>query len=473
MTRTLLGGVIAVLAACGSGAGPEGPRGLSGPTGARGEKGEPGPGFTATAAIAAVSPSVVVVGQTIDVAITGSATDWTNGAIVTFGDGIVVTKISSPSPLALIATIGVDRAAVAGTRDITVTQNGKSASWKGAFKVLPLYKAEVLGKPGRGALAMVRVTTNDPDFTFDTSWNGTSYLGVRAFSSPSSVVVVQDVKPRQLDLLITGDLDSPLGMRDLRVVNQYGRPSERSFTFPQLYDFADLAEQAVDAGTPITSAFAQPYGSAEFKFQSATSGQEVLASITSTGGAGAPTGHPMLAMMTSAGKFTGVSVPLINNYAFFAYSTPFYFVAFDPSGTGGFNWTFSIVPLTKTLEAEPNDTRETAPTLTLPSLQTSSFTSGTDLDIFKVVVTDAEVGRHLRVRTRTGTTSGYSTDSKVEVLRPDGTLFAGSLDTSYHEELRTDALPTPGEWLVKVSYGTYYPPWASYKSAYELLVNWE
>ena len=234
MKRTLWGAVLAVLAACGPSVGPEGPRGLSGPSGMRGETGPAGPGFDPTPAIAAVSPAGVVAGQTLDVAITGAATAWTNGAIVTFGEGITVSKIVSPSPLALIVTITVDRAAMPGLRDLTVTQNGKATSWKGAFRVNALYKAEVLGKPGRGALAMVRVTSNDPDFLFDTSWNGTSYLGVRATSSPSSLVVVQDVKPRQLDLLVTGDLDSPLGMRDLRSIARTRQRTHRR-SAPQIF----------------------------------------------------------------------------------------------------------------------------------------------------------------------------------------------------------------------------------------------
>ena len=88
-------------------------------------------------------------------------------------------------------------------------------------------------------------------------------------------------------------------------------------------------------------------------------------------------------------------------------------------------------------------------------------------------MTDAEGGRHLGGRTRDGQTGKYSTDTKVEVLRPGGTVFAGPLDVSDHEDLRTDALNAPGEWLVRISYGSYYPPWTTYKSMYELLVNWE
>jgi hypothetical protein len=459
----------AVLAACGATTGPTGPQGLSGPTGPKGEMGEPGPGFNPTAAIAAVTPQMVVAGQTLDVAITGSATEWTNGALITFGAGINVSKIISPSPLALIATITVDRMAAPGTRDITVTQNGKQISWKGAFSIQPLYKTEVLGKPGRGALAIVRIVSNDPDFTFDTSWNGTTYLGVKATTSPSSLIVVQDVKARQLELLVSGDIDSPLGMRDLRVINQYGRPTERSFTFPQLFDFADLAEQSFDGGS-VTGAFAQPYGSTEYKFQTSSS-VEWLASITSTGGAGAPVGHPMFGQMNSTGKFTAATLPLTNSLTFFPYSTPYYFVAFDPTGASGFNYTFTVAPLTKTTETEPNDTKEIAPALTLPSLQSATFTSATDVDMFKVVVTDAEVGRHLRVRTRAGY---YSCDSKLEVYKPDGSLFAGPLDFNYHEDLRTDALTGPGEWMIKLTWGAYTTStWASYRSAYELLVNWE
>lgn len=463
---------VLVVAGCGVSEGPQGPQGLSGPTGPRGEKGEPGEGFMATPVIASVSPGFVVAGQTLDVAITGAYTEWTNGALVNFGEGIAVNKITSPSPVALIVNITVDKAATVGPRDVTVTQNGKAVQWKGAFKVNPLYKAEVLGKPGRGALALVRITTFDPDFTFDTSWNGTTYLGVRATSSPASNIVVQEVTAKRVDLLVTGDIDSVLGMRDLRLVNQFGRPSERAFIFPQLFDFADLSETAVDAGS-VVGTFAQPYGSAYFKYPGGSS-FELMASVTSTaGGGGAATGNPMIAMMNSTGKFVGTAVPLTNSYTFTPYTTPYHFVVFDPTGAGGFSYTFTLQQLTRTLEMEPNDSKETASALTVPALLSSTFTSGTDLDYYKVTVTDAEVGRHLRVRTRYGTTGHYSTDSKIDVYTPGGALFGSSPDTTYHEELRTDALTMPGEWLIKVSYGNYYPPWASYKANYEFLLNWE
>jgi len=473
MRIALLIGLMAGVSGCGANAGPEGPRGFTGEKGAVGKQGEPGEGFMASPAIASVFPTVVVPGQTLEISITGAYTEWTNGAIVSFGEGITVSKIVSPSKVALIATVTLAKTALPGLRDITVTQNGVVTQWKNAFTINQLYRVELLGKPGRGALAMVRIITNDPDFTFDPTWNGTSYLGVRVSSSPASMIVVQDVKPRQLDLLITGDVDSPLGMRDLRVTNRAGRPGEQTLLFPQLYDFADLAELTVTPGMTYTAALAQPFSSAEFKFVATGGSAETMASVTTTGGpAGAPLGHPMIALMTSQGKFTG-TVALTNSYTFFPYSTPFYFVIFDPTGAGGFNYNFNVGPLVRTVELEPNDTKENAPTLTLPLLQQSSLSSATDVDLFKVVVTENEVGRHLRIRTRYGTTGSYNTDSKVELVNPAGDVFAGPLDVNYHEDLRTPALDVPGDWLVRISYGTFYPPWSTYKSAYELLVNWE
>ncbi len=462
--------VLVAVSGCVGTEGKQGPQGFSGPTGPRGEPGAPGEGFEAMPAIASVTPGFVVPGQTLDVAITGAYTTWTNGALVAFGEGITVNTTSSPSPVALLVNITVAPNAAVGTRDITVTQNGKATVWKAAFKVNPLYKAEVLGKPGRGALALVRLTSYDPDLTFDTSWSGTTYLGVRATSSPASNIIVQEVTAKRVDLLVTGDLDSPLGMRDLRVINQFGRPSEKSFVFPQLFDFVDVVETSVDGGS--VTGMLPPFGSAYFKYQGSSSFEQ-MASVTSTGGAGAAVGHPMIAMMGSTGKFTGTALPLTNSFTFTPYSTPYHFVVFDPSGAAGFNYTFSLLQLTRTLEMEPNDAKETASALTPPALLSATFTSGTDLDQFKVTVTDGELGRHLRVRTRYGTTGHYSTDSKVEVYTPSGALFASSPDTTYHEELRTPALDATGEWVIKISYGTYYPPWSTYKANYELLVNWE
>ena len=169
-------------------------------------------------------------------------------------------------------------------------------------------------------------------------------------------------------------------------------------------------------------------------------------------------------------------MPYVNSFTFTPFTTvnPYYFVVFDPSGAGPYNYVFTVAPLTRTSEVEPNDTNLTASQLTPPALLSAGFTSGTDVDWYKVTATDADVGKHLRVRTRYGTTGQYSTDSRVEVYRPDGTLFAGPVDINYHEDVRTDAISGAGDWTIKISYGTYYlSPWASYRSLYELLVNWE
>src|SRR4051794_41115158 len=131
---------------CGKTEGPQGPRGLSGPTGMKGEKGDPGPGFTAPPEISGVSPRVVVPGQSLEITISGNATEWTGSTVVNFGDGIMVTKTVCPSPVALVVSIEVDKAAVPGDRDITINANGKMAIWKGAFRINELTKAEVFGR---------------------------------------------------------------------------------------------------------------------------------------------------------------------------------------------------------------------------------------------------------------------------------------------------------------------------------------
>jgi hypothetical protein len=101
----------------------------------------------------------------------------------------------------------------------------------------------------------------------------------------------------------------------------------------------------------------------------------------------------------------------------------------------------------------------------------ATLTSGTDVDVYKVVVGQAELGRSLRLRSRAG---DYSTDLKIELLQADGTVVASSPDTTYHEDFRSPPLTAPGDYYVKLSWGRYTTSmWSTYSSRYDLLLNWE
>lgn len=462
MNRAVLFAVIAVLAAC---EGPPGQDGRPGITGPMGDKGDPGPG--AAAGITGVFPREIAVGLKGQVAISGSGTSWNDAAAVSFGGDISVTKVRAASPNALIVDLEVSKTATPGLREISVVQGGGSPlQYRNVFQITPLISMAVSGKPARGSLVSVTVTHHDPLFEFDTSWSGTTFTGISATTSPSGIVVVRDVKPHQVTLLASLDTDAPLGARDLRLISSWKRPSEVTISFPAAFEVADLSEQTLGLATSGT--LAQAFDSVLYKFTPLTTSVELLASVTTTNGKGSP----MLVLVPTNGRFT-TSLAFINSYSFTPYSIADYrFVVVDPSGTPGVDYTMSVITPNKVAEAEPNEGIAMPQVATVPSIITpATLSSATDVDVYKVTVTQAEEGRSLRIRTRPG---DYSTDLRVELQLADGTAVMSPVDLSYHEDVRSPPLTAAGDYYVKLSWGRYTTgTWSMYSSRYDLLLNWE
>ena len=463
MNRLVLLAVVA-LTAC---EGPEGPMGRSGIIGPMGEKGDPGPG--AMAAITAVFPRNVAVGLKAQIAISGVATTWNDNAAVSFGGSdIMVTRVRAASTNALVVDLEVSPTATVGTRDVTVTQGGGSPlTYRNVFQVTPLIIKTVSGKPVRGSLMAVTIEHLDPAFEFDTSWSGSAFTGVSATLSPAGTIVIRDVKPHSVQLLVSLDTDAPLGMRELRLINSWRRPSEKTFTFPNVFDVGELVE------TPLPLAAAgtlqNGFDSVLYKFTPTTNGVEQLASVTTMNGRGSP----MLVLVPTNGRFTTTSMAFINSYTFTPYgtTTPFRFLVLDPSATPGVDYGISVVSPMRTPEVEPNEAM-TPQVVTPPVLVTpATLSSGTDVDEYKVTVTPAEVGRSLRIRTRSG---DYSTDLRVELSLEGGTAVMTPVDLNYHEDVRSPPLAVAGDYVVKLSWGRYTTStWTTYSSRYDLLLNWE
>lgn len=464
MNRLVLLAVVA-LTAC---EGPEGPMGRSGIIGPMGEKGEPGPG--ATAAITAVFPRSVAVGLKAQLAISGVATAWNDNAAVSFGGGdIMVLRVRAASTNALIVDVEVAPNATVGTRDVIVTQGGGSPlTYRNVFQVTPLIIKTVSGKPARGSLMAVTIEHLDPEFEFDTSWSGSAFTGVSATLSPAGTILVRDVKPHRVELLVSLDVDAPLGARELRLINSWRRPSEKAFTFPDVFEVGELVETPlplVAAGT-----LQNGFDSVLYKFTPMTSGVEQLASVTTTNGKGSP----MLVLVPTTGRFTTSSMTFINSYTFTPYATSttqYRFVVLDPSATPGVDYGISVVSPMRTPETEPNEAMApqgvTPPVLVTPA----TLSSATDVDEYKVTVTPAEVGRSLRIRTRSG---DYSTDVRVELGLEGGAAVMAPVDLGYHEDVRSPPLTAAGDYVVKLSWGRYTTStWTTYSSRYDLLLNWE
>jgi hypothetical protein len=463
MNRLALLAVVVVFTAC---EGPEGPMGRPGIIGPMGEKGEPGPG--AQAAITSVFPRSVATGLKAQVAISGVATAWNDNAQVSFaGTDIMVTRVRAASTNALVVDIEVSPTATLGIRDVSVTQGGGAPLvYRSVFQVTPLITKEIVGKPQRGSVMAVTVTHNDPAFEFDTSWTGSAFTGVTATLSPPAVIAIRDVKPHSVSLLVSIDTDAPLGQRDLRIVNNWKRPSETAFNFGGVFEVTELAELPMPLAA--TGTLEKAFDSMLYKHTSMSFGVEQLLSVTTTNGKGTP----MLVLVPASGRFTASSLAFTNSHQFYPYaSTPdTRFLVLDPSNTAGVDYVVSVVTPMRVAEAEPNEAMMSQ-ALMVPSMVTpATISSATDVDTYKITVTQAEVGRSLRIRTR----GYYSCDIRVELTLADGTPVMAPVDDAYHENVRTPPLTTAGDYFVKLSWGRYMNSvWYSYATSYELLVNWE
>ena len=464
MSRSLIVLAVSTLVAC---AGTEGLDGRPGITGQMGDKGDPG--MSASPGITAVEPRTVAVGIETEVAISGVGTTWSEAASVSFGDGITVTRVRAPSANALVVDIKMAANAALDTRDIVVAQGSSTLAYRNVFTVIPLVTLATSGKAARGSVATVVVTNHDPAFEFDTSWSGSIFTGVTATLSPGTAALVRDVKPHTVTLLVGFDTDAPLGMRDLKLVSAWRRPSEVTFSFPAVFDVVDATEQVLPVGMPMNATFAEAFESALYKFTPSSTSVEMLASVTTTNGKGTP----MLVAVPTGGHFTTTSLAYVNSYSFTPYSLIDYrWVAIDPSGASGVSYAVSVIQPMKSPEVEPNDSAALAQTLTPPVIVSlATMSSAMDFDYYKVAVGQGELGRALRMRSRQG---DYSTDVKIELLAADGSTVMGPVDLAYHEDARSPALTTAGDYYVRLSWGRYTTsPWSTYSSRYELLVNWE
>jgi hypothetical protein len=88
-----------------------------------------------TPSVTSLSPSLGRQGQTLPVVITG--VNLTGATSVSFGAGVTVTAYTVDSATRMSANIGVDESATIGTRDLSVTTPGGTATKAGAFSVAP------------------------------------------------------------------------------------------------------------------------------------------------------------------------------------------------------------------------------------------------------------------------------------------------------------------------------------------------
>lgn len=90
--------------------------------------------------ILSISPSTGAQGATMNVTISGAATNFTNASVVDLGSGITINAITANSATTITANITIAAGATVGFRDVTVTTGGETAteSLSGPFLVTTL-----------------------------------------------------------------------------------------------------------------------------------------------------------------------------------------------------------------------------------------------------------------------------------------------------------------------------------------------
>ncbi len=423
---------VLVLMACNN-VGPVGPQGPAGPTGPQ------GPGFEAAPSISAVSPRFAVVGGTLDVALSGFATQWSMGAQVNFGSGITVNRVVAASGTSLIVNITVGANASVGKRDLSVTEAGTTSTYKGVFEVKPLFEVKVKGVAWQGGLVTVQLKVNDPAFTFSpiegqTVAAYTNYGGLNVLSSALDTQTVEQ--------LIGIDVDAAVGARDL-VVTAYPRTSrEKIFRAPAVFTIAARTATPLAIGMG-TATFSAPYDTALFKVDANVAG--LLTSTTSVANAALS-----FAVIGQDEVWDSPSDPFFTTQRFIdslasneVGPTTVYVVLYDASGTAGAA-TVNFTQPPSVTEMEPNDAQPMAQGITAPQHVSATISAG-EQDWYKLTVPAELVGHTLRY------TSPRLTDVKVDIISGTTSLTPGSGPyDSDPENFSSSPIPTAGDVFIQV-----------------------
>jgi hypothetical protein len=231
-----------------------------------------------------VSPNQAHQGQTQTVTITG--TYLTGATAVSFGSGITCT-FTMDSATQITASISIDGSAILGSRDVSVTTPGGTATQSGAFTVLqgvPTISMVSPNQAHQGQTQMVTIT-------------GTYLTGATAVTFGSGITCTFTVdSATQITASISIDGSTTLGARDVSVTTPGGTATQSgAFTVLQGVPTITMVstnqahqgqtQTVTITGTYLTGATAVTFGSGitcTFTVDSAT---QITASISIDGSA--------------------------------------------------------------------------------------------------------------------------------------------------------------------------------------------
>ena len=439
-TLTVL--VLLFAASCGKPVkGDEGPRGEAGPAGPQGDKGD---GFTAPPSVSTVTPSRVAASLTVDVAISGFATSWSQSAVVNFGAGVTVNSVKVGSRTGLIANITVAADAMPGTREVRVMQGNELTTFTGVFTIVPLLEVKAIGAASQGGYWFFEVKSNDPDFSFPAVRDDVRVTVTPVATAGEVTGDLSLLKPRNLVVRLHASLAATRQMYTTTL--DY---DGKTLTLPA-FELGEAMPLLLSEQTPV-SGMLMPFESRLVKYVSpATSVLHVSGPQgarwqltlldadgdprSTTGSMGAPApGNDLVIPGDTVGTYV-----LLTEVE--GRTSPFTLTALD-----------GINPL---FESEPNETAAEAQLLTLGMLGpdpgvrvTGNSSSYYEDDWFKVSVAEADLGKRLHVRS-------YNLEYiyfNVEVTSPDGDVIADSDVSNITVDLYSPVLTKAGDYLIYFS----------------------
>lgn len=448
-----------------------------GSDGAPGPKGDPGPAGTGVAgdpSVSAVVPNKAFLARTVDVTISGFGTKWDEATKVDFGPGVTVDKVTVASPTALVASITIDKAANAGTRDVTVDAGGAKVIYKGAFRVDSPLSLVLKGQVAQGSIVIGTAQGKDLSTPFDTTSQGgglfgpPEFTGVKVSDIGGATPLVSNVSLYSVDFSFTVDVTAAPGVKPFSLVSGAEGAPKVDFPYPEGIDIKPRQPTVLTAGTPVQGSIAKPFDSVLYQITpSAGLNLVELRTQTST-----PNARPSLVVLPKSGKFSDLVSNGASNLLVSTAADPYFVILWDGTGTAGYQATVGAVvtPATGAAEAANNDTCATGQVATsLPFvLQGATLSSDTDEDWIRVTIGAGDANKKLRIRTLGG---DPKTDTVVQLFQSDGTTsVAGpSNDQDYHENLLSPALAA-GTYCVKISAS---PSFVATANAYQAVLRLE
>lgn len=433
--------------------------GCSGVDGVDGKDGEDGQSSGADIApsVNAVSPNRAFRDRTVEVTISGYATEWTDAATIDFGPGVTVNSKKAASPTALVLEITVASDAEVGTRDVTVTEGGTTTTYTGAFAIASPLELHAQGTAAQGSVLVMTARQLDLSTPFDATTVGDglfqpiSYPNLYVEGGPGTGAIVENASPFSMTFIGLVDVTAPSGPSEWTVESG---PVGDVIASSGALTIAERAPLSLSGNA--TGRVKAPFDSVLYKY-TATADQLLTISVS----AADPDAAARFVLLPSSGKMQDMLGFDASISTSARKGESFYVVYFDGAGAADYDFALTVDAVDAVAEVEPNDTCAEAQAIAFAKPVLASFKNKTDQDWFKITATAADIGKKIRLVTSPG---DPETDTFVELFAADCTTSLGSADEDYHEDLTGPVLTDAGEYFVKVSpsprYGTATPNYA-------------